>query len=551
MGIESNNYGGEENGNQNKSQTNHDTQSAFAGATVSEGGAPTGSMDFLTLSSLINVERIDPAVEPYLDDVMKTVQESLSQAQLIRLPRINNAYAVQYVGSDGTKSFFVLLFVSTSDTPTQNQAPASVKLEAVVNELKQRFEGEIIRVIDTRVVIAGYAPEMQRSRQMGDTIVRHFRVTSDRKAHGATVSTFTTNEFVADWRLSEARAFESALSPHGVRPRMDVAVVLKVKIPTPAGSRDYQGFQEDYRPVGVIGGYTEIYEREVFNINGIQTLLYRPVFNVTVCNSIIPLEGMMATLLGVLAPSIYTTKFWASQWRDLSEGQPNPGMLEEDPENRGRPFVLKNQDELNEFVTKYFAAPEIAFQFQEGRDVIPGTWRLGSPMANVKNHFLGRLAGFFEAEPEANRNVQIAEKIGTRSDGVYGDPSGMLHDSRNVDYLYIAAKSGMGAINADMRRVLLTGGDNEVERARLTQAVTNSFAPLYLDTIVAINADLVRWIISMADARNMVIVDPSSQTPARSLGSVLGGFGSSGGMGSMVTNGQTNRGLGLTSSWYR
>lgn len=547
MGIESNTdthspVGGAAQDNQTKS-------TGFSGADLGSGmGAPGGSGDFLNLMSKIGISRIDSSVEPYLDKVLKLVKDNLENISLVRLQRISNSYAVRYEGPDGIVSFFGIQFVSASDPVSQQFYPASIRLRPMHEELREMFSDKRIRMADARIILAGYEPDMAKFYEMADTIVRTFQVTSNAELKNAQIMALTSNEFAVDWRLSEAKNAENALSPHGIRPRMEIGCTVKAKIRNDLG-KEFREFDTDYRTLGVIGGYTEIRDKEEFTINNQRVMLYQPVFNVTVCNANIPLEGVASILLATFAPTIYSTLFWAKQWNDLSDGKSNPGMLEENPDSRGKPIVLKDQEELLDFVRTYFSTPIIVFQFQDGRDSIPGMWRLAATAPEAKSHFIDRLTNFFGTSQEDSNNVELSRVIETRFDGAYGDPNGILHDSRDIDYLYITARNGWSSVDQNMRHILLRGSENPTDRARLIQTVTNSFIPLFLNSVTVVNPDFVKWIIQKTDARRLVLIDPNSQTEARSIGSFISGFGSAQNMGSIVSNSVTNRGLNLSSVW--
>lgn len=547
MGIESN-TGPSVSAQPQDDRTSQGAASSNFGGTDFSNAAPQGRNDFLGLKNYLGLSRIDSTVEPYLEKIKKLVADNMTNTSLIQLQRVSNAYAIMHESSDGTLNFFGIQFVSASDPVSQFMYPASIKLRPLAEEIKSSYPNSKVRLVDARIILAGYEPEMALAYEMADTIVRTLRVSSDADAKNAQIKVLTSNEFVADWRLSEARNTERMLSPHGVRPRMDVGLTLKAKIRNDLG-REFREFDVDYQTLGVIGGYTEIREKEPVVVGQQTLMLYRPVFNITVCNAAIPLEGVAAILLAALAPTIYNTHFWLQQWQNLNKDNPNPGMLEEDQADRGKPLVLKDKDELLEFVKLMFAQPIIAFQFQDGRDTIPGMFRLAATDPTAKNHFVNRLTHFFGAPEENAGGVELSRVIESRYDGAYGDVASQLQDSRNIDYLYIAATSGVGSIDSNMRRVLLNGSENGTDRAKIVQSVTNSFIPLYLDTQVAINADFIKWIIQKTDANRLVIVDPNSQTEARSIGSFLDGFGTTNNMGSIVSTGAVNRGLGLNSVW--
>jgi hypothetical protein len=504
-------------------------------------------MDFSQLSSRLGINRIDQAIEPYLEKIMKLVSEQLPSISRVALSRLPNSYALRFDSADGVINYFGMVFVSTGDPISQKFAPQSIRLSPMIKELKDLHPGKAVRLVDGRVILSNYQPEMDKYYEMADAIVRIFQVTCIPELRNAQILALTSNEFVVDHRISEARNAENQLSAHGVRPRMDVGMTLKAKLRNDLG-REFSDLDNDYRLLGVIGGYTEIREREEFTVNGVRVMLYQPIFHITVCNSILPLEGVAAVMMAALAPSIYGTDFWATQWRDLSDGRPQPGFLEEDPNAPGRPVVLKDQDELLQFNHTYMAKPHISFQFLDGRDSIPGMWRMSSSVPEVKSHFLNRLTHFFAA-PEEQVNSEMTRVIEIRYEGAYGDPSGNLSDSRDIDYLQIAAKNGVGSIDQAMRRTLLSNSDNSTDRARIVSSVTGNFMPLYLSSVAVVNPDFFRWIVGKTDARGMVIVDPNHQTAARSIGSFTDGFGSQMNIGTVVSSGQVSRGLGLSSVW--
>lgn len=547
MGIETNTYTPS---NEDANNSGDNAQRPFAGTTFTDTAAPTGALDLMRVVSMISLNQINPMVDPYLQKVLKAVNEKMTGITLINIERPRDSYAFQYTGPDGVVNLFGIQFVSLGAPKNQDLTPASLRLVPLNQELRRRFEGRDMRVVDARIIIADYQPEMDRTMEMANCIVSRFSVVSDPAIRNLTASILASNEFVLDWSLSEARNLESQLSPHGVRPRMDVAVTLKAKIRTPnIGGRPYQDYETEYQTIGVMGGYVEIGDLEDVQVNGGIKRQYRPMFHITVANATIPIEGVFDVMLGVLAPVIYKTSFYGKQWQNMTEaGASNPGMLEEDRDNRGKPLILKDQEELAEFIREMFAQPVITVRFQDGRDSIPGVWRIGADAMDERKTFIDRTNQFFGAGDE-QVNFPIGAVIDKRFEGVYGDPAGVLRDSRDIDYLYVAAKSGWGSIDQTTRRMLLRPGERQTDRARLIDNVTNSFNPLYLDTIVAINPPLVSLLLDRISRAGIVITDPNSQQDVRPLGSFLGNFESASNIGTVVQSGPTNRGLNITSAW--
>lgn len=522
------------------------SSSTFSGATLGT-QAPSGSMDFLSLLARGSSNRIDAAVEPYLEKIRKATTDRLKNIELTKLERTSNGYAFIYKGPDAVLSFFGILFVSTNDPVSQNFLPPSAKFRILSDEIQERWKGQNIRIAGARIVLAGYGPDLDKADDMADTIIRTFNFTAAPDIRNATIKSLVGTEFSADWRISEAKAMEARLSSSGVRPRMDIGLTLKAKIRNEL-SREFRELADDYRPLGVIGGYTEIREKELRTINGQNVMLYTPVFVITVLNAEIPLEGVGMLLLAALAPTIYNTMFWANQYSDLGEGKPQPGLLELDEDNRNKPVILKDREDLLGFIRARFATPIVAFELQDGGDIIPGMERLAVNDPNGRQHLMNRLTNFFGTDQVTNA-PELSRQIELRYDGVYGDTNGVLMDSRNIDYLHVANHIGIGAIDHNMRRILLGGSDNPVDRARIVSDVTHSFYPVTVGTVVAINPDFIKWVVEQTQRNHLVITDPNAQLEARPFQSILDGFGNAAGMGSIVTNSISSRSAGISSFW--
>lgn len=529
--------------------TTRESTTTFASAP----SASAGALDFLGLQSQIGIPRIDASVEPYLTKVRDEVKKYLPGAELVRFPRRENYHAISYRGEDGILSFFGMMFVSTTDGVSDKYYPSSMRMGDVDQDLNEIYPGQQIRLVDQRVIIANYLPEMDRWFEMANTIVMAFNVTTNAVAKEATISQIGTVEFSPDWSITNARAFADKLSPHGVRGRMDLGMVLRAKI-NPAGNNNSFGSREyeaQSKQIGVIGGYIEFKEKEQTLLNGQPALQYTPVFNITTVLSTIPLEGMWAILLAALAPNIYSSYWWSRQWSNFSKDLPNPGVLETDPERPGHPFFVESQEDMLNFLKNMCTVPHIAYQMQDGRDTIPGVHRMFSDNGQEQAHFMQRLMHFFEAEGDIAPGSKLCDTIEYLFDGVYGTPSGVLEDSREVDFLSIAARAGASAMGPEMRSIFLGTSDRPQDRAAQVQNFTQNFSSLYLNTISLINPTFIGWIVEKIKSRGLAIIDPNHQAEGRSFSSFTNGFGSGAGMGSVIQSGIVRPGLSLQSNWNR
>jgi hypothetical protein len=394
---------------------------------------------------------------------------------------------------------------------------------------------------------------MERTMQMARTIIAVFNIMLDSSIRNTTVKLMLGTEFVAETNVAAVRREESLMSPHGVRPRIDVGLVLKVRIRnenTRPGLRDES---EEYQTLGVIGGYTEIYDREpVQGPNGMPEERYKPVFHVTTLMSIFPIPAIGMLLIASIAQSVYQTNFTARQWFELRENRPNPGMLLEDPHKPGSPVKLTSQAELLEFIRAYFQRSEISLQFLDGRDNIPGMLNMVAPDPAERNSFVRQLSNFFEIEPQDIGNGVLATVIEQRYEGVYGDASGTLHDSRDVDYLFLAAKNGWASIDDQMRGILLGSAmSTATDRALLTNRMIGGFSPLWLESIAVLNLDFLNWFSTQMIRAGLILTNPHAPQERRSIGQALNGFAQDRTVQSVFTNNPTGRGAAqINSVWF-
>jgi len=526
----------------------------FSGTGFGTSSAPDGSLDIMSMLANMGLSRIDAAVEPYLNEVLKLLQNQDKDIRMESMPRNPNAFAFRKDTPDGVANLFGIYFVQAGETASANYTPISQRIGGMRQDLQNQYvaAGQKFRMVDARVILATYEPEMARTREMAATIQSAFTVATNATYRNAQLGQLVRDEFAVSWSVSEARQIENMISPHGVRPRMDIGMVLSAKVKTNMGdTRDFRDQDTQMVPIGVIGGYVDIRPEEMFPVpNGSGGVsMYQPVVNITTCLSFLPLEGIGAIMLALFAPNAYNGTYWMSQWRDMSPGNPNPGNLDVDPENRGKVLELHSAKELESFARARFAKPQIVFQFQDGRDNIPGMQRLSLDNVEQKQHFMERLTNFFDVGSADARGVVLSVTIEPRHDGVYGDMKGTLRDSREVDLLALLARSGAGSVDGDIRSIMMSGGNSPADRARIIQEHTGTFMPLYFDTQAVLNPAFVDWIGKTAQSKGLTVQDTSIRNQGRSMGSFTTGFGNAGDVQPITSSGIGNRFGGAQSIW--
>ena len=513
------------------------TQQTYSGSGAFNASAPSGSRDFLSLVASMSINQVDPAVEPYLEKVASLLKSNLPMVTYSRLTENPSTYIFVYEAKSGKLVVFTIKFMSAAEKSFNNYVPASASFRAIMREIHDRFRGKDIIAIEPRIIFGDYKPDMDLAPVMADTIYRAFIFQSGDENFN--IRSLKSAEFVIDNSLSVVKQFEKTLSPHGVRPRLDFGVVVFAKVKKDQGvaAAFIQGDEYEKIPVGVIGGYTEMRGQESVDVGGGRIeKRWRPVFNITVCNSLFHHVGVAAILMAAIAPVVVRGDRYLRQWQDLSAGRPNPGFYEEDRGKKGAPYVLKTPDELRDFAQTFFTTPYLAIQIQEGKDIIPGLFRFISTDPAEKNKLMNALQRFFNSEPDGHSNFDISVPFELRSDGVFGDPNGVLQDSRLVDYLYLADHQGAAALDPAIKQTMIIGTGNATDRARVIDQATGSFVPVWATNVSLMRPEFFNWTTSKIQANGMVITDPDAQELMMPISSLTGNFGSMSNVASPITS---------------
>lgn len=528
-----------------------DPSAGFSGTTLNR-TAPMGGGDLMRLMSLASPRQIDATVKPYLDGVMAKLQDSGLRVELKRVDRMSNAYFIVHTADDGALRAAGLMFVPGNEPINQKFTPPSQNLAPMTDELKAMYAdtGKTVSVVASEVVLGNYKGDMDRAESMGAYLARVFMATGNEVVKNATVDWLKGSQLYVSWNIAEARATEDRLSPRGTRKRIDIGATITAKLTNDPNA----DLNDQFVTLGVVGGYMDFREKVAVPLNdgsGNSVLKYEPYFVLTTIDAEIMIEGIAALMLAAVLPSIYTSRLWARQWDGFLKNQPQPGLLEEEP-GTNKAMIIEDKAGLNQWLTQWTVTPQVVIQFQDGREAIPGMYRMGSPDPAVRQHFIDRVTGFFGVKDYVFQ-AAIAATVDVRIEGVYGDAAGVYHDSREIDYLAVAAKNGFSSISHEQRRVLLGGQYDAQERCRLLQDATGGqFRPVWLTSSFVLNPDLTRLFVDLMERNRITVVDPEQRLEVRPFSAMTSGFGSANGIGTIVTSAPIH-GVGgnLNSVWYQ
>ena len=516
--------------------------------------APVVGSDLLGLMAGFRVNKVSAEVQPYLEDVIKVLHSAgYTTARVVPMVRNVNAFAVVAETENGKLSHYLLKFVGSQDPNDPKLLPFSRSLHDVATEVsRQHLDVAKIEITGGRIINSNYAPDMQRAETMGRTIANTFKTVGDPSVMQYTCQHLQGNVFEVNWDVAAVREMVNELSPHGVPSRIDLGFQLLVKVKND-NSNSMTGDTYSYHPVGAVGGYVDfpgIMPKQ--EMGGLKTYI-QPVFNITEIVSNLPIPAMTSILLTALATSLYNKTSYLKQWANLGAGHPNPGMLEEDRQNPGKPYEINKPDELQAFAHHWFAPIQIGIHYQDGKNNLPFVNLMLSEDMQRQQLYANMLTKFFGQQTETLRGP-ISNLLGYSIDGAYGDPRGELRDSRDIDYLDVAAAQGFGAIDPHNKNLLLRRVNDPIGRAQLINSIvggrTKGFRPLWETRIHILNAAFIGMVRQLTVNAGIQIVDPSATVESLNFDAFISGFESTAGIAPLVQNGIQTRDYRTGGTWF-
>lgn len=462
---------------ENKKTSGQSSTGSAAGDATGPGmnytaGAVPGAESGVSMTSLLHRfthHALPPEAETYLNKLMEGLEKYDIGIATHKL--INPAGAYAFVS--GGKAM-VIIFSDMVNAPSQPpHAPKSRNIEMVVDSLKQ-LPGNITMLNSILVQSVDFPKVNSMIQHIGNILVistqEELPVSITTIAHG--------NQYVVDRNVDAVKAFVGQFYPHSVLPRMDVGLLVSLRRRQDPYARE--GMLEQDTPVMAIGAYTDLVETRLND----GTLKYQPIVRVTNISAPIPLPGLMLMGAYLAAEHLCNGLGWVDHYRSFGKNKPNLGnLIVED----GKLWSTKTSEELDVVVRRDMLPAMLAVDVCEGQARIPSMIAFADT-AHGTTGLVDYIANFFGGQP-----LQLSEPVTIQAQpeyvGVYGDPNGTLHDTRDYTYLDSIARHGAGM--AEPARPLLHtwNNPNPEYKANVVAQLSGGFQSLHQCTSAVLSPE--------------------------------------------------------------
>lgn len=434
-----------------------------------------------------------------ITDYIKALNDAFNDKDAQQRVKVVTHRLVEPIGAHAfvvDKHAVILMFTELLPTDTQNLTPMSDQGLIAYTAMRDRL-GADIHLVNIILVQPG---DYQKVDAMYNRISTDLAIATNSE-YRINVSAINRTKLRVDTDTSNAVRFISRMSTSSVLPRIDYGFTVLAKKNRQPGSFQ-NNVPDEMVPVAAVGAYTEI-----LRVIDPQTRMpkYAPMVHITEIACEIPTAGMLGMLVAIAADQFIANSMWMQPFLSFKKGEPNLGNLFPDPADPNKLWFIKNQQELQESLSTNFILPALAIDVLEGRARIPYLKNYAYPQ--FKNEVYNDLTSFFSSQVSFNPNVNPCFVFANDFVGTYGDNSGALRDSRDIDYINLVSRGGQDA----SLQLLLQYPQYPTDRARLVSDKTsNTFKSLYRRMISVIDPTVLQ---SLAGAvQNSVIIEaPHSQ----------------------------------------
>lgn len=456
----------------------------------------SGNQLFDLMNTLDAGQSLGSNIEDYLKVIKSYFTSDASSSsttiEVRRLTQPNGAHA--FVSGNHA---IIMLFQETLPSDTQNFSPISDYASYALEALKNMF-GKTINLINMVVVLQN---DYSRAQQMARYINVSLKIATNPMIHDTTISVLGDSQYSIDPDVNGVRAYVNNLNPSNVAPRIDIGFLIYAKQPRRNNSMPIGPF-EDMRPIAAVGGYTEMLKSK----DQTGMVKYLPMVHITSIASDIPLPGIVPLCITIAADQFISTGRWIQQFSSFQKGKPNLGQLSQDPNDPKKLWFATDPMTLETWRMANCLPAVLAVDVVEGTARIPAVADYGylPKAANVYE----QIHKFFGARIQFDRTQSPYLIHATDFIGVYGDRSGNLVDSRNMDYVTLLADGSQDAAT----QILLEYPMNPTDRARVIAEKTGgTFRSIHRTNISVLSPNLLST-LAMAVQQSLIIDAPQGQT---------------------------------------
>ena len=251
---------------------------------------------------------------------------------------------------------------------------------------------------------------------------------SEGGVHMAALSEVANFSIVDD--VTVANAFRNKVSPHGVQPRSDFGVLLRMQDRTANASN-----QNVPVPLASIHGYTSFVIPAGYN-------RAQPVVHITDIVAAMPAYQFFIPVLAAGITAISRKKLWLAPYSDFStKGNVNIGNLTRSSNSKnGERFMVTSQAEFENFCSQFLMPePIFVFDYDDGRFNLPYVREMFQSNDTLVSAFDLFMKGMPNVEADKLNGLNVGQVGGPVGNGwctITGKASGHI-DSRNIDFLNV------------------------------------------------------------------------------------------------------------------
>ena len=442
----------------------------------------TPDNDFFSVLRTANSgQALGPDIEKYIENVKAYFPKDGTPITVKRLTQPQGAHAFISGGH-----CIIILFDELLSHDVQNLIPAS-DAGSIASEALKREITPTPALLHVQLVIPA---DYSRAHQMARYILLSFMFSGTSNFANSTVELLSKVQFGVDPNVEAARAFIDQRSPHSVPERGDTGIgfVVYAKSPRDFGNPSPQN--DEVVPFAAVLGYVDVWRQggELGSYD-LPNQKFQATVHITNITSDIAHPGIIPLCLAIAADRFIEQRRWLTPFMNFQRKARNLGNLTIDKEKKTLWFAEDVRSLYEWLGNNMFPVPFLALDVLEGRARIPATALYGDTI--YTNRVFDQITRFFGNIPLDRTSAPFIPTTQSFV-GTYGDPKGVLTDSREIDYLKLLAD--YGALDQSSQ-ILLYPNSDAVQRAKVVSDRTaGTFRSLYRNTPSILNPSLLALI---------------------------------------------------------
>lgn len=458
---------------------------------------PTANL-FSALNYFAAGRALGPEIEKYIESLRGYLKDTAQGVITIR--RLRNPQGAHAIVSGNAS--IVILFDELLPPDVQNFRPQSDHSLIAAESFRQEVPNT-----DLLNVIIIQREDYGRVQQLYHHVSTNLHAATS-AFRSANVSVLSGAEFFIDENTDAARRYVEANNPHNTQPRGDIGFVIHART-VRRDNRVLSSTPEESFPIAAVLAYTDIWlpsdPATGFGNVG-QPQKYAATVHITNITSALPLAGIIPLALAVAADQFLDRRRWIQPYISFKKGYLNLGNLSTDPVAKSGPWFANNADELNAwYQANMHPRPFLAIDVPEGQARIPAL-AVWSDLSRYSLKTYEQIQTFFSGLT-FDRSISPYTTPATTFVGSYGDTSGILKDSREIDYLNLILR---GPQDQNSRALLYYNIDPAVRARIVNDKTSGTFKSIYRTPFSIINPNVLAA-VSRAIIERVRIIGSSQQ----------------------------------------